>query len=117
MKQVRVTTRAQWRRWLAKNHDRETNGAWLVFQKKHTDRPSLDYEEAVEEALCFGWIDSIIRRIDDGTYCRKFTPRKNDSAWSNENKTRVEKVTGEGRMTQFGQAKVDAAKRSGRWTR
>lgn len=115
MKQIHVATRSQWRQWLARNHEREKDGAWLVFQKKHSRRPSLDYEEAVEEALCYGWIDSIIQRINDHSYRRKFTPRKADSAWSKTNKQRVEKVTQAGRMTEFGQAKVEFAKKSGRW--
>jgi uncharacterized protein YdeI (YjbR/CyaY-like superfamily) len=115
VKHVHVTTRGQWRRWLADNHDQEKDGVWLDFHKKGTGRPSLEYEESVEEALCFGWIDSIIKRIDDEKYCRKFTPRKDASVWSNSNKRRVEKIIKEGRMTEFGRAKVDAAKRSGRW--
>lgn len=117
MKEIHVSTRSQWRRWLAENHDKAKNGIWLVFSKKATGRSSLEYEESVEEALCFGWIDSIIKRIDQDKYCRKFTPRKDDSGWSNTNKRRVEKIIKEGRMTQFGQAKIDAAKRSGRWNR
>ncbi len=115
MRQVRVTTRSEWRRWLAENHDQERDGIWLVFQRKETGKPSLEYEESVEEALCFGWIDSIIRRVDDETYCRKFTPRRDGSGWSDTNKKRIEKITKEGRMTEFGLAKVEAAKRSGRW--
>ena len=115
MNQVHVTTRTQWRRWLTENHDQEKDGIWLVFHKKATGRASLKYEESVEEALCFGWIDSIIKRINDDRYCRKFTPRKDDSGWSNTNKKRVERIIKEGRMTEFGQAKVEAAKRSGRW--
>ncbi len=115
MKQVRVTTRSEWRRWLVENHDRERNGIWLVFHKKDTGKPSLEYEEAIEEALCFGWVDSLIKRIDDDTYCRKFTPRKDGSGWSNTNKKRVEKIVKEGRMTAVGLVKVEAAKRSGRW--
>lgn len=117
MKQVHVTTRSQWRRWLAENHDKEEKGIWLVFYKKATGRPSLEYEESVEEALCFGWIDSVIRRMDDDQYCRKFTPRRNTSKWSNTNKKRVAKIIKEGRMTEFGRAKIEAAKRSGRWER
>ena len=117
MKQVHVTTRSQWRRWLAENHDQEKQGIWLVFHKKETGRPSLGYEEAVEEALCFGWIDSIIKRIDDDKYCRKFTPRKDRSSWSNLNTRRAEKAIREGRMTEFGLAKIRAAKRSGSWER
>ncbi len=115
MKQVSVTTRSQWRQWLAKNHELEKAGIWLVFYKPISRRLSLDYDEAVEEALCYGWIDSIIKRIDDHAYCRKFTPRKADSAWSNSNKKRVGKLVKEGRMTEFGQAKIDFAKKSGRW--
>jgi len=100
---------------LAENHDKEGNGIWLVFYKKETGRPSLEYEESVEEALCFGWIDSIIKRIDDDKFCRKFTPRKDDSRWSITNRKRVEKIIKEGRMTEFGLAKIEAAKRSASW--
>ena len=113
--QIQVTTRSEWRRWLSKNHGRVKEGIWLVFHKKATGKPCIDYEAAVEEALCFGWIDSLVRRIDDDTYCRKFTPRKDRSAWSSLNKKRIAKIIKEGRITQFGLAKVDAAKRSGRW--
>src|SRR5271157_3025485 len=115
MKQLCVPSRAQWRTWLAGNHDKEERGIWLVFYKRGAGRPSVAYEESVEEALCFGWIDSIIKRIDDDRYCRKFTPRRGDSRWSNTNKKRVEKLIKEGRMTQFGLAKIEAAKRSGNW--
>jgi uncharacterized protein YdeI (YjbR/CyaY-like superfamily) len=115
MKQIHVTTRSDWRRWLAKNHDQIKDGIWLVFHKKKAGQPSLEYEESVEEALCFGWIDSIIKKIDDEKYCRKFTPRKDDSQWSNTNKKRVGKLIKEGKMTGFGLAKVEAAKRSGHW--
>jgi len=99
---------------LVQNHDRERHGIWLVYHRRETGRPSLEYASSAEEALCFGWIDSIIKRIDDGRYCRKFTPRKDTSGWSSTNKRRVARLIEEGRMTEFGQAKVDAAKRSGR---
>ncbi len=115
MKQVRCPTRSQWRRWLRENHDKEKHGIWLVFTKKDTGRPALEYEEAVGEALCFGWIDSIIKRIDQTKYCRKFTPRKDGSLWSSTNKRRVKKLITEGRMTAFGLAKIENAKRSGSW--
>ena len=115
MKQIDLSTRGQWRRWLAENHDQEKKGIWLVFNKKATGKPSLEYEESVEEALCFGWIDSIIKRIDDDKYCRKFTPRKEGSRWSNTNKKRVGKIIKEGKMTEWGLAKIEAAKRSGSW--
>ena len=117
MNQVHVTTRSQWRRWLAAHHDREPGGIWLVFHRKESGKPSLVYEESVEEALCFGWIDSVIKKIDEEKYCRKFTPRKDSSCWSSSNKQRVKKVIKEGRMTRFGQAKVDAAKKLGLWER
>ncbi|MDP6444487.1 MAG: YdeI/OmpD-associated family protein [Pirellulaceae bacterium] len=115
MKQISVETRTEWRNWLAENHDQVKDGIWLVFYKKKSGRLSMNYEESVEEALCFGWIDSIIKKIDDVKYCRKFTPRKDDSMWSNTNKKRVEKVIKEGKMTDFGLAKVEAAKSSGQW--
>jgi uncharacterized protein YdeI (YjbR/CyaY-like superfamily) len=100
--------RDEWRAWLEKNHDVETQ-VWLVFVKKQTGQPSISYEDAVEEALCFGWIDSIIQRIDDERYGRKFTPRKGDSKWSALNKRRVAKMIREGRMTAAGFAKLNYA--------
>jgi uncharacterized protein YdeI (YjbR/CyaY-like superfamily) len=115
MKQICVTNRSQWRSWLAENHDKEKSGIWLVYFKRAAGKTSLEYEESVKEALCFGWIDSLIKRIDDETYCRKFTPRKNDSRWSESNMKRVEKIIKEGRMTEFGLAKIEAAKKSGMW--
>jgi uncharacterized protein YdeI (YjbR/CyaY-like superfamily) len=115
VKQVHVTSRTQWRQWLSRNHAREKAGIWLVFHKKKCGKPSLGHEVSVEEALCFGWIDSIIKRIDDQTYCRKFTPRKDDSKWSKINKKRVEKIIKEGKITQFGLAKIEAARKSGNW--
>ena len=115
MKQLHVSNRAQWRRWLSENHAKETDGIWLVFYKKQTGKPSLEYDESVEEALCFGWIDSIIKRIDDNKYCRKFTPRKNGSKWSISNKKRIQKIVKEGRMTESGRAKIATAKKLGRW--
>jgi uncharacterized protein YdeI (YjbR/CyaY-like superfamily) len=86
-----------------------------VFFKRQTGRPSVEYEESVEEALCFGWIDSIVKRIDDEKYCRKFTPRRSDSSWSITNKQRAEKIIKEGRITEFGLAKIEAARRLGSW--
>lgn len=116
MKQIYFSTRSSWREWLRKNHDQE-NGVWLVFNKTKTGRHSLAYEESVEEALCYGWIDSIIKRIDEERYCRMFTPRQDGSRWSITNQKRVKKVIKEGRMTEFGLAKIEAAKRLGNWKR
>ncbi len=100
-----VKNRDEWRAWLEKNHATETE-VWLVYYKKHTRRPGIAYDDAVEEALCFGWIDSLIQRIDDEKYARKFTPRKSNSKWSALNKRRVAKMIREGRMTEAGLAKV-----------
>ena len=102
---LHVTRRDEWRAWLEKHHESETE-VWLVFFKTHTGRPYIAYEEAVEEALCFGWIDSIIRRLDDERYARKFTPRKKRSKWSALNRRRVAKLVREGRVTRAGIAKI-----------
>ena len=105
--QVYFPDRKKWRAWLAKNHDRYRE-AWLVFYKPHTGKPSLSYDAAVEEALCYGWIDSIIRRLDDERYARKFTPRTNSGRWSESNLKRVRKLVEAGLMTDIGLAKMDA---------
>jgi uncharacterized protein YdeI (YjbR/CyaY-like superfamily) len=113
-KTLHVTNREDWRQWLEKNHDKERE-VWLIFYKKHTGKPRVIYDDAVEEALCFGWIDSIVKRIDDEKYAQKFTPRKLDSKWSQSNKKRVEKMIQEDRMTEASLALVNAAKESGKW--
>jgi uncharacterized protein YdeI (YjbR/CyaY-like superfamily) len=116
MKHVLLTSRAEWRRWLAENHDKETS-IWLVFFKKQAGKPTLDCDAVVEEALCYGWIDSIIKKIDDDRYARKLTPRKPDSRWSDSNKNRVAALIKDGRMTKLGLAKIEAAKQSGLWAK
>jgi uncharacterized protein YdeI (YjbR/CyaY-like superfamily) len=98
-----VTTRDEWRAWLAEHHDTEKE-VWLVSYKKHTGRPQIPYDDAVEEALCFGWIDSLVKTIDDERFAQKFTPRKEKSNWSESNKGRVRKLVREGRMTEAGLA-------------
>jgi uncharacterized protein YdeI (YjbR/CyaY-like superfamily) len=105
-KTLHVRNRAEWRAWLEKHHAVEAE-VWLVFYKKHTAQPSISYAAAVEEALCFGWIDSNIQRINDEKYGRKFTPRKDGSRWSALNKRRVAKMIREGRMTEAGRAKLN----------
>jgi uncharacterized protein YdeI (YjbR/CyaY-like superfamily) len=112
--QIYPHDRAAWRKWLEKNHARET-GVWLVFYKKKTGKPSLTYEDAVEEALCFGWIDSLVKRVDGESYVQKFTPRKARSTWSASNKKRVQKMIKQGRMTADGMRAIEEAKRSGAW--
>ena len=111
MKQLYVTNRGQWREWLSTNHATK-DGIWLIFYKKETSRPSIAYEIAVEEALCFGWIDSIIKKIDAARYARKFTPRSDKSYWSQLNKKRAAKMIRRGRMTEVGLAKIKTAKKN-----
>jgi len=87
VKTLEVRTRRQWRKWLETRHASES-AIWLVFYKRHAGVKGLSYDDAVEEALCFGWIDSVVRRIDEARYTRKFTPRRADSAWSTANRRR-----------------------------
>lgn len=107
-------SRKQWRDWLAKNHA-DKDEVWLVFYKKHTGKPTLSYNDSVEEALCFGWIDGIRKRIDDERYMHRFTPRKPGSNWSETNVKRVERLLKAGLMTKSGLQRVEEAKLSGRW--
>jgi uncharacterized protein YdeI (YjbR/CyaY-like superfamily) len=111
---LQVSDRKNWRAWLEENHSTE-NEVWLIYFKKHTGKPGISYEEAVEEALCFGWIDSIVRKIDAERYCQKFSPRRENSNWSRLNKKRIEKLIENGRMTEFGLAKVEVARVNGSW--
>jgi uncharacterized protein YdeI (YjbR/CyaY-like superfamily) len=97
--------REGWRAWLQAHHANE-HEAWLVYYNKAAGQPSIDYESSVEEALCFGWIDSIIQKVDEASYARKFTPRSNTIKWSESNKRRVRKLISEGRMTSAGMEKV-----------
>jgi uncharacterized protein YdeI (YjbR/CyaY-like superfamily) len=97
--------RASWRAWLKRNHAKASE-LWMVFYKKHSGVATVSYEQAVEEALCFGWVDSLIRRLDEDRYARKFTPRKDGSKWSASNLRRVEKLKAAGMMTAAGLAKI-----------
>jgi uncharacterized protein YdeI (YjbR/CyaY-like superfamily) len=106
--------RNEWRRWLEKNHDEEGE-VWLVLYKKHTGKDGLQLSGAVEEAICFGWIDSTLRRIDDERYMLRFSPRRKDSIWSKINKDRAERMTEEGMMTSAGLEKIENARQSGKW--
>lgn len=113
---VTLTTkdRRSWRAWLAKNHAKRKE-IWFVFYKKHTGKPTVSYEDAVQEALCFGWIDSTVRKFDDERYIQLFTPRKKGSNWSDLNKRRVKKLIAEGLMTEAGLLKIAEAKKDGSW--
>src|SRR5215467_12808594 len=99
MKSVDARTPDQWRKWLTDHHDSESE-VWLVFHKRHTGSRSIDYGDAVDEALCFGWVDSLIKRLDDARYARKFTPRKADSRWSDSNRERYARLKAAGRLRQ-----------------
>ena len=98
---IYLPTREKWREWLETNHDAESL-IWLIYYKKHTGKPSIPYNDAVEEALCYGWIDSLVKRIDGERYMQKFTPRKMKSTWSVSNVIRVEKLIKQGKMTAKG---------------
>lgn len=105
MKQRHFEDRAAFRAWLTKNHDRERE-LWLIFHKTHTGKTNIPLEDAIEEAICFGWVDSLIKRIDDDRYARKFTPRKEKSAWNERNHKRAQKMIKAGLMTDIGLAKL-----------
>ena len=110
-----VTDAGAWRSWLAANHARST-GVWLLLSKQGTTHPtSLTYDEALEEALSYGWIDGQLRRADDNTYSRRFTPRGARSSWSKRNVSIIERLVSEGRMHPAGLAEVERARADGRW--
>lgn len=109
-------SRARWRAWLEANHASAAE-LWLVFHKKHTGKGGLTYDEAVEEALCFGWIDGILKRIDEEKHMNRFCPRRKNSIWSERNKERVQRMIEAGRMTDAGLAKIREAKENGQWDR
>lgn len=111
---VHPLTRDEWRAWLEKNHTR-TEGVWLVTYKKASGKPRVGYEEAVEEALCFGWIDSKANKLDDERSMLWMSPRKPRTGWARTNKERIERLIASGRMTAAGLAKIQAAKQDGSW--
>lgn len=101
MKTHYAPTRATWRAWLARNH-RSAPEIWLVFYKKHTGKPSVTLGEAIDEGLCFGWIDTRVRSLDDARYAQRFTPRAPSSRWSASNIARVRKLIAQRKMTAAG---------------
>jgi uncharacterized protein YdeI (YjbR/CyaY-like superfamily) len=105
-----------WERWLAKNHAR-ADGVWLRFFKKHSQVASIDHAEALNAALCYGWIDGQIKKLDADSWLRKFTPRRPKSIWSKRNRELVERLMEAGKMTTAGLKEVQAAKADGRWDR
>ena len=112
---VHPLSRAEWRAWLLENHGRST-GVWLVSFKKGTGKPRFEYDEAVEEALCFGWIDSKPNKLDATRSLLWFAPRKAKTGWSKPNKERVERLLAAGLMQPAGLAKIELAKADGSWT-
>ena len=109
-----VSDAAAWRKWLEENHD-TSPGVRLVVGKKGGEVTALGYDVAVEEGLCFGWIDGQAGRRDEGSYRIRFTPRTKRSQWSRSNVERVARLEAAGRMSDAGRAAVDAAKADGRW--
>jgi len=111
---VHPKSRAEWRKWLEENQARK-EGIWLISYKKDTGKPRFDYDESVEEALCFGWVDSKPAKLDEERSMLWFSPRKPKTNWSKLNKDRVEKMIKAGLMAPAGLAKVEAAKKDGSW--
>jgi uncharacterized protein YdeI (YjbR/CyaY-like superfamily) len=101
---IDIRSRKAWRAWLERNHSSVAE-IWLVFHKQHTGTLAVEYEAAVEEALCFGWVDSLVRRLDDDRFARKFTPRRTDSMWSESNRRRYAEVEARGLLAASGRAR------------
>lgn len=114
-RELLVPDAAAWRAWLEQHHADE-DGVWLTLAKKGTTEPTtLSYDQALEEALCFGWIDGQIRRLDEGTFRQRFTPRRARSPWSKRNVGIAEQLIADGRMHARGVAEVERARADGRW--
>ena len=110
----RFATRAAWEKWLAANHGRSL-GVWVELPKKGSERASVTRAEALEVALCYGWIDSQVHSMDEERYRQRFTPRRARSKWSKINCAAVERLNAEGRLAPAGIREMEAAKRDGRW--
>jgi uncharacterized protein YdeI (YjbR/CyaY-like superfamily) len=111
---LEIKSQKDWREWLNKNYS-QTEGVWLKFAKKASGLTTVNYGEALEEALCYGWIDSQARSLDDKYYLQKFSPRRAKSIWSKINVGKAEKLIAEGKMQPAGLAQIEAAKADGRW--
>ena len=111
MKTLLVQTPKEWRAWLERHHGRESE-VWLIFHKQHTGIPSIDYKDALDEALCYGWVDSLIKRLDEDRFARKFTPRKADSRWSDVNRKRYAELKATGRLKPSGIARAPGTRGS-----
>ena len=105
----------QWKEWLAMNHAKSNNGIWLRIFKKDSGEATITYDEALDEALCFGWIDGQKKKYDEKSWLQKFTPRRSKSIWSKRNKTRVARLIEDKRMRPSGLKEIETAKKDGRW--
>lgn len=105
---------AAWRAWLDRHHA-DSNGIWLRLYKKGSGRPTVTYAEALDEALCYGWIDAVKNKYDDESWLQKFTPRKRRSIWSKVNREHVARLIEVGKMQPAGLAAIEEAKRNGQW--
>jgi uncharacterized protein YdeI (YjbR/CyaY-like superfamily) len=110
----RFRSRCEWRRWLELNHAQD-DAIWVVLQKVKSPNEGIKYDEALEDALCFGWIDGRVRRLDDTEHVQWFSPRRRNSPWSRRNRDRAERLIEEGLMTDAGLAEVEKARVNGRW--
>ncbi len=111
---IQPESRAAWRAWLEAHH-RQDSGVWLVTWKKRAGKPTVTYDEAVEEALCFGWIDGVLGRVDDDRSMQWFAPRKPRSTWARSNKERVARLEAAGLMSDAGRRAVELARANGSW--
>lgn len=114
LKTIDAISRKEWREWLEKNH-RTSLGIWLIYYKVKSGKPSVQYSEAVKEALCFGWIDSKVKSLDEDRYKQIFTQRSPKSVWSKLNKQYIAELIEQGLMTKAGLEKIEAAKQNGSW--
>lgn len=112
MNRLYFKSREDFRNWLSENHSKEES-IWIEYFKDGSK--GINYNESLEEALCFGWIDSLIKKVDERIYLRRFSPRRSKSIWSKVNKNLVEKLISEGKMTKYGMEKIEAAKKNGTW--
>jgi uncharacterized protein YdeI (YjbR/CyaY-like superfamily) len=116
IEQFYPTCQEEWRNWLIENHLTK-KGVWLFCYKKNTGKPSITWGDAVAEALCFGWIDSVRKSVDEFSYIQLYSPRKAISIWSRINKEKIEKLIREGKMMQAGLESIERARKNGSWTR
>lgn len=112
---IHPKSRKQWRTWLQKNHQKK-DAVWMICYRKETGRPTLAWSDAVDEALCFGWIDSIRKSIDGEKFVQRFSKRKPKSTWSKINKQKIKRLTKEGLMTEAGLKIIETAKQNGYWS-